>query len=486
MKFMPKLSLRARLTFLIIGLLAFLLLIQGLVFYQDTEKLLLDETASNVRARAKPIIEQWVHKEIFRKCVRNEKDNKNSCLTYIALALAKNLTSKNAVAQIFDCNGHLLANGKTLPEEPEAAKIIPRYARLALKGKNEVTYFDRRGNIPFLVVLIPLRSPQKENRILGVAQISVTLRSLQQKLKRHGIFLVFVALVTLSSGIFLVLLIVSSSFQDLKQMAETCRGIAEGNLNLQFSHADRQDEIGQLIQAFNIMIEKIGEILDSQQRFVANAAHELRSPITALKGSLDILLRGVRDDPVASSRLLIGMHREVERLKNLCDRLLDLSRLEGIVTPQKTSVDLQEFFRDFFPQLQMIARERYIELLTGPRVSVMMDLNMLREMLFNLVMNAVQHTESNGKISIGWRLVSEPEGVQFTVEDNGEGISPHDLPKIFEPFYRGHKKEFEGKTSGAGLGLSIVKAITVIHNGNIKVHSVLNIGTKISIIIPFE
>ncbi len=486
MKLIPNFSFRARLTLLIIGLLAFLLLIQGFVFYQDTEKLLLDETASNVRARAKPIIEGWVHKKIFRKCVRNEKVNGNSCLSYIALALAENLTSKNAVAQIFDCNGHLLANGKTLPEEPEAAKIIPRYAQSALRGQNEVTYFAHRGNIPFLVVLIPLRLPQKEEQIVGVAQISVTLKSLQQKLKRHGIFLAFVALVTLSSGILLVLLIVSSFFQDLKQIAETCRGIAEGNLNLQFPHADRQDEIGQLIQAFNVMIKQIGEILDSQKRFVANAAHELRSPITALKGSLDILLRGVRDDPVASSRILTGMHREVERLKSLCDRLLDLSRLEGIVTPQKTSVDLQEFFREFFPQLQMIARERCLKLLTGPGVSVMMDSNMLREMLFNLVMNAVQHTESDGKISIGWRLVSEPEGVQFIVEDNGEGISSHDLPKIFEPFYRGHKKEFEGKNSGAGLGLSIVKAITVIHNGSINVRSVLNVGTKISIIIPFE
>jgi len=484
-KFWSNLSLRIRLTLLFVGLLAILLSILGMIFYQDTRNLLVETTASHLRARAKPIIEHWLYGKSLLTSEKQKKQGYHE-LKEIAPFLARDLTSRNTVALVLNDREGVLASGKRLSEEPDTARPISRYVQLALKGRNEVTYITRKGDCPLLVILIPLRTSPGGGEIVGAVQLSASLKSIQKTLKRHGIMLMIVALATLLAGAFLGLLIVSSSLEGLKRMVTTCRAISDGDLDRRVSLPERRDEIGQLSKAFDGMVDRIGETMGAQRRFVANAAHELRSPLTALQGSLEVLLRGAQDDPAAAARLIQGMYREMTRLTHLCERLLDLSRLEGMVNLHKQPIALKDFFKEFLVQLRKVALNRDIDLISGPRVTILFDPDMLRQILFNLVQNAVQHTKSGGKITLGWRLVSKPEGVMLWVADDGEGILPEDLPRVFEPFYRGRTREARETWNGTGLGLNIVKAIIMAHNGDVKIESMPGRGTKVIIRISFE
>jgi len=479
-----RLSLRLRLTLLFVGVLAILLSVMGWVFYQDARDLLVETTAAHLRARAKPIIEHWLYGKPLLTTGK-QGTPKHRPLKEIAPFLARDLTSRNTTALILDERGRRLADGKRLPEEPDSAPPVPRYVRQALKGKNEVTYEIRRDSLPFLVVLIPLRTSPGSRNIVGVVQLTSSLASVEKTLARHGLMLAGMAFLALLAGSILGLLVVSSSLDELKTMVSTCRAIADGNLGRRVALPERKDEIGQLAHAFDGMVDRLAETMGAQRRFIANAAHELRTPLTALQGSLEVLLRGVQDDPAAAARLIQGMYREVTKLSRLCERLLDLSRMEGVGSLHKQPIALRDFFEGLLPQLERLAPDREWVLDAGPHVTLQFDPEMFRQVFFNLAQNAAQHTAPGGRIVVGWRLATRPEGVTLYVSDDGEGIDPEDLPHIFEPFYRGRTRGTDETGSGTGLGLSIVKAIVTAHGGKVEVQSVPGKGTKIILSVPF-
>ncbi len=483
MKFWSDLPLRIRLTLLFVGLLAILLSIFGVIFYQDTRNLLIETMASNLRARAKPTIEHWLY---GKPPFSGGEKGKTRTLKEIAASLARDLTSRKAVALVMDRHGKVLSSGKRLPEEPDPVSPIPRYIRMALQGKNEIMYVTRHEGDPFLVILIPLRTIPGDGKVVGIVQINATLTSLQGVLRQHGIMMMLVAVLTLAVGALLGLLTVSSSLRGLNRMVATCQAISEGELDHRVNLPDRGDEIGKLARVFDGMVDQIEQTVESQRRFVANAAHELKSPLTALRGSVEVLLRGVQDDPVATARLVQGMYREVTRFSDLCERLLDLSRLEGNVNLHKRSIVLRDMFNELLPRFQKMAPDRKIELEAGPHVILSLDPDMFHQVLFNLVQNSVTHTSEGGRIVLGWHLGSDPEGVIIRVEDDGEGISEEDLPHVFDPFYRGKGSRQRETKGGTGLGLSIVKAIVTAHHGTITIESTPGRGTRVTIHIPFD
>ncbi len=474
--------LRIRLVLLFTGVLAVLLALLGTILYQDTWNLLVETTAAHVRARAKPIIEHWLCGEpLLPSGV--EKGEPAQSLDKIALPLARDLTSRDTVALVLNAGRQRLANGKRLPEEPDPAPPLEAYVRSALKGNNEVTYLASRKGIPFLVTLIPLRPYPGSRKILGVVQLTTSLASVRKTLVRHGVMFAGTGLAILALGALLGIVIISSSLGGLKRMADTCRAISRGDLDKRVALPKRNDEIGQLARAFDEMVTRIGETVAAQRRFAANAAHELRSPLTALRGSIEVLLRGAQDDPAAASRLIQGMHGEVTRLESLCERLLDLSHLEGMAGPHKRPIRLKGFFEEFFPRLRKMVPDHHLVLEMGPEAELLFDPVMFRQVLFNLVQNASQHTPAGGNIYLGWRLVAGPEGVLFWVKDEGEGVPPEDLPRIFEPFYRG--RSGTASREGTGLGLNIVKTILSAHGGDVAIESVYGKGTKVTFRVPF-
>ena len=488
------LSLRLRLTLLYVGLLALLLCILSGVLYWDTRRFLLDSTATRLRAQAKPVIERWLYSDGMPSpgplpappLSPPEPPAPPSApapadLSYIADALARDLTSRDTVALILDRDGQVVANGRRLPEEPVPPTPNPTYYSRALAGENEVNYITIASGQHTLVLLIPLRRAPASPEILGVVQLSTPLAPIDQILLRQRLLLGIGIGLTLCAGTIFGLWLTTSALKPLNRMVATCRRIAAGDLRQRVNLPHRHDEIGQLASTFDNMVARIEAAFEAQHRFVANAAHELRTPLTALQGSLEVLLRGSQDDPAAVARLTQGMYREVTRLARLCEQLLDLTRVNASAPVHRQPVELRAFFNEFVQQARLLAREREVILEAGPPITVSADPDALKEMLFNLVDNAVQHTEREGTITLGWR--SSPGEVEMWVADNGEGIAPDDLPHIFEPFYRGDRSRSR-RRGGTGLGLTLARALIEAHGGRIKVDSWVGKGTRFTITLP--
>lgn len=479
------LSLRTRLSLLYVCLLAISVSIIGGYSYLNVKNLLTESTVSHIRAQAKPVIEHWLSTadSISRQENLPNTDVYFASLEKIARPLATDLTSRNTVALILNREGKVLATGKRLPEEPNPPPPDPKYYSLALAGENEVTYPDEVDGEPVLVMLIPLRPRPGAEPILGVAQISTSIRSVNQILFRHGIVILLVAIITLLIGGELGFALISSTLKYLKKLASTCRTISAGDFSQRINYPHPGDEIGTLAIAFDEMVDRIEAILDSQRRFVANAAHELRTPLTALQGSLEVLLRGSQDDPAAVARLSRAMYREVQRLIRLCEQLLGLSRLESSANLRKRKFSLEAFFDDFLHRARPLVKDRRLTLEKGPFVSLTADPDILNQILLNLLNNAVEHTNEKGQIRLGWKLI--PNRVEIWVSDDGEGIAPGDIPHIFEPFYQG-KKSGSGGHGGAGLGLALVKAMVEAHRGTMTVESKPGHGATFTIQFPLE
>jgi len=352
MKSWHDLSLRLRLTLLYVSLLILLLCALSGVLYWDTHRFLLDSTATRLRAQAKPVIERWFQAATPPAAHPPAPPSPLTPteLSNIAAGLARDLTSRDTVALILDHNGQVLANGKKLPEEPTPPTPSPRYYSRALAGENEINYIVTANGQRTLVLLIPWRPAPASPEILGVIQLSTPLASIDQVLLRQRLLLGIGIGLTLFIGTVGGLWLTTSALKPLNRMVATCRRIADGDLSQRVNLPHRQDEIGQLANAFDNMVARLESSFEAQRRFVANAAHELRTPLTALQGSLEVLLRGSQDDPASVARLAQGMYREVTRLARLCEQLLDLTRVNASAPIHKQPIALQTFFNEFTQQ----------------------------------------------------------------------------------------------------------------------------------------
>ncbi len=222
-----------------------------------------------------------------------------------------------------------------------------------------------------------------------------------------------------------------------------------------------------------------------RSEFLGNVSHELRTPIFAVQGFIETLLDGAVDDPVVNRDFLFRARLQAERLNNLLNDLIDISRIEsGEMHMSFRLFDIQPFLRDFSSEMQPIARAKNIELyftgntLPHHEVIVYADKERIKQVLINLVDNAIKYSESGGSIKIEL-LNAEPTPDELTIRvtDTGVGISPEHLPRLFERFYRVDKGRARSSPGGTGLGLAIVKHITEAHHGKISVSSELGKGS---------
>ena len=463
------LSLRSRLTALSVGLLAALLGALGGALYAGLRQFLLHSTVVRVRAQAKPVIERQI--------------GLRSDLPAIASDLGRSLTSRDTTATVFDRQGRLLANGRRLPEELAPRPPMPGYVTRALAGENELTYIAAQAGERALVAFIPLRPAPASANILGVVQLTTRLTQVDQILSRQRRLLGLGILATLGAGILGELWLTRTALRPLHRVNVTVQRIAAGDLSQRVQPPYAGDEVGQLAAAFDHMAGNIEASFAAQSRFVAAAAHELRTPLSALQGSIEVLQRGAQDDPAAARSLLQGMHREVVRLNRLTEQLLALTRLDAPESLRLQPIELATLVDDVMQRLQFVAGDRRLRLVRGPAAPLLGDPDLLTQVLFNLVDNAVQHTAEDAQIELGWR--ADSAFATLWVADGGEGIAPDDLPHVFEAFFRGDRSRSR-RRGGAGLGLAIVQSIVRAHNGTIRVDSQPGSGTRFTITLPLH
>lgn len=290
------------------------------------------------------------------------------------------------------------------------------------------------------------------------------------------------------SGVLITLLIGSlvaeRALHPIAILTETARTIARSRtLQQRVPVGTRRDELGHLALTFNEMLANLEQAALTQQRFVADASHELRTPLTVVQANLELLAQSQKMSPEERQQAADEALQEVYRLSRLVADLLALAHADAGATIRRQPIELDVIVLEIWRTVQPLAKRHQMVLEPFEVAQVVGDSDRLKQLLFNLLDNALKYTAAGGTIRLG--LQQRQGSVQLIVQDNGMGIPASDLPKIFTRFYRADPAR-SGNLGGTGLGLSIAHWIVAQHQGEIQVVSTVGEGTTVTVTLPSE
>jgi two-component system OmpR family sensor kinase len=288
-------------------------------------------------------------------------------------------------------------------------------------------------------------------------------------------------LIALGGGWFLA----GRALRPVGAMTLAAHRIAAGDLTQRLTVPASQDEVGRLAATFNEMIARLEASFQQVRQFSTDASHELRTPLTVLKGETELALRRPRSAEDYRLVLESGLE-EIDRMTRIVDELLFLSRADlGEIKMESKPVRLDALVEDIKRQAAVLGQERNVEILTGAvaPVTVLGDELRLRELLLNLVDNAVKYSWPGGKVELS--LTTDGRMARLSVADHGIGIAADEQRHIFDRFYRSDQARAHAK-KGTGLGLSICKWIADAHQGLIEVQSRPGEGSTFTVVLPLE
>lgn len=273
-------------------------------------------------------------------------------------------------------------------------------------------------------------------------------------------------LAALTTSLLVVQFLAHGMTSPLRQMTAAVRAMARGDYSIRV-RATSRDEVGQLAVAFNQMAADLGAADEYRRGLIGNVSHELRTPITALQAVLENIVDGVADpDPEALRAAL----KQTQRLGDLVTELLDLSRIEGGAIPlQLSRFGVEHFLRD------AVARTAADIIVDPPGLTAVADPARLRQVVVNLVDNAVRHSPPGGRVSV---CAGGGSGLLLDVCDDGPGIPAAERERVFQRFTRGDTSD-----GGTGLGLAIARWAVELHGGTIEVRDATH-GCRIRVTIP--
>ncbi|MGH3692609.1 MAG: sensor histidine kinase [Pseudonocardiaceae bacterium] len=375
-----------------------------------------------------------------------------------------------------------------LAGQPSLPQWTPRQAAARYGRAITVAAAGGRGQWRLLYTPLPDGS--------GSALVAISLASVDATLAR----LTFLELVI--GGVVLVLLAgvgylaVRSSLRPLAEVRDTAEAIAAGDLTRRVPEHPPRTEVGQLSGALNGMLAQIESAFRTQQaseaaarsseermrRFVADASHELRTPLTSIRGFAELYRQGAADDV---PQLMSRIESEAARMGLLVEDLLLLARLDAQRELVRAPVDLVTLAADAVHDARALAPDRLIALEVAPGEQapiVLGDESRLRQVLGNLMTNALTHTPTGTPVTI--RLATEPGWAVLSVADRGPGLNPQDAQRVFERFYRADSSRSRARGGGTGLGLSIVAALTAAHGGVAELDTAPGAGAVFRIRLP--
>jgi len=294
--------------------------------------------------------------------------------------------------------------------------------------------------------------------------------------------------------------IVQASLHPLREIERTAAAIAAGDLTRRVPESPPETEVGHLARALNAMLAQIEWAFraraaseERMRQFVADASHELRTPLTTIRGFAELYRQGAARDPGETATLLKRIEDEASRMGLLVEDLLLLARLDQERPLTVAPLDLRVIVNDAAGAARAVAPDREItlELERDEPVMVDGDESRLRQVVGNLVTNALTHTPSGTGVAL--RLRADGDNALIEVADQGPGLTEEQAQRVFERFYRVDKartRRAAGSTpavtphSGTGLGLAIVAALVAVHNGTVSVHSTMGGGATFQVRLP--
>jgi two-component system OmpR family sensor kinase len=451
-------SLRSRLTLLYTTIVGGILLLFGLAVYYSVSLTVVHQLDDTLRTRAETVF-------------MNTKIDANGHLT---VALPRLDLPEDVFVQVWGRDNSLISASQN---------ILILNSPLDTTGMHSSTPIFRdvnRGGARLRVLSVPL---VVGNRLEGILQVGIRMdvvNATQQTLLE--VLLIGTVFAIIAAGL-AAWFSTRQALHALDNVTKTALQITSADdLSRRIPYTGSpHDEVGQLVAAFNQTLGRLENLFSTQRRFLADVGHELRTPLTVIKGNVG-LMRKIKDFDEES---LDTIDDEVDRLTRMVGDLLLLAQAEsGKIPLAHELVELDTLLLEVLNQLQVLTHDR-IKLNLGSidQVLVCGDRDRLKQVIVNLVGNAINYTPKGGEIVVGLGKVTDR--AQLTVTDNGPGIPPEDLPHIFERFYRGEKSRTRQKDGkGFGLGLSIAYWIVRNHGGRIEVTSTLGQGTTFCVWLP--
>ncbi|NWF63195.1 MAG: HAMP domain-containing histidine kinase [Chloroflexi bacterium] len=444
-------SLRLRLTLLYSTFMGGILLIFGATVYILVNVILLNQVDNMLAG-------------VAREIVRGTTVNSFGDLNIINLPQVD--MAANAYVQVWGADGDLIATS------PSIGTLSMPLDPLALKtGRTmyEDSYLD---GAHLRVLTIPLKL---RNRIIGTLQVAASLTVVDATRTNLLSTLVIIAVLAVGLVMWGSWVALGRALSPLQAIADTVDQINRADdLSRRIPLREAvQDEVGDLVISVNQTLERLELLFTSQQRFLADVSHELRTPLTVIKGNVDL----IRKYKEADEDLLNSIDQEAGRLNRLVSGLLMLAQADsGKVPLTFARVELDLLLTEVFTETRVLAGSKVrLHLNQIDEAVVQGDRDRLKQVILNLVANAIQYTPQGGEVFLSLKRIGDQ--ARLIVRDTGPGIPAEDLPYIFERFYRAEKSRTRSQVSGFGLGLSITKWIVEQHGGQIKVESKVGEGT---------
>lgn len=451
-------SLRIRLTLLYTTLLGGTLLLFGSLVYGLVSLVLVDQVDSMLAQQVEAI------SKILRVNAAGDFDTR--------LLDEFQTTDSSLVFQVWGTDRELKFSRPRMWREP-----LDPLARQIGQTMYNSTY--SRG-VHLRVVSVPLLTPRGPS---GMLQVGVSMILLDTTQRVLASILIALAVISMALAASVGSVIINRELAPLATATQIATTITRADdLSRRIPlNVDPESEVGQLIQTFNATFSRLESLFSTQRRFVADVSHELRTPLTVIKGEVGLMRKFQEVDEDS----LNSIEAEVDRLSRLVGNLLLLAHAEsGRLPLDLKPVELDTVLLEVFQQMRTLAGDKLtLQITEIDQISVVGDRDRLKQVMFNLIGNAVQYTPVGGLVSIKLEMVSDK--ARIIVTDTGPGIPAADLPHIFERFYRGEKSRTRSQgASGFGLGLSIAYWIVRNHGGSIDVNSIEGSGTTFCVWLP--
>jgi heavy metal sensor kinase len=340
------------------------------------------------------------------------------------------------------------------------------------------------GKYPLRVVTMPIIENEK---MVGIVQVGSSLEGVEEALQQLLLILLIAVpaalLIASAGGLFLA----NKALRPVDAITQIARRIGSGDLSQRIRIKRVNDEIGRLASTFNEMIAKLEKSFRQVKRFTADASHELKTPLTILRGEVEVGLkkkRGLKE----YERILTSNLEEINRMSRIVEDLLTLSRADmGELTMEREEIELSALAREVWQDLQLLAKKKRIQLkfMDNGFTRVEGDPLFLRQLILNLTENGLKYTPAGGEVAVRVKGDRDQGVVQLLVTDTGVGIPQKDLKRIFDRFFRVDAARSR-ETGGTGLGLSICQWIAQAHEGKIAVESKVGKGSTFTVTLPMK
>ena len=440
-------------------------------YWRNEKKELLTQNASSIAGLAEGYL------------VQEEKNQYRLPAEVLQGFISSFSTSIDADIFITDLKGNILAGNYPNSKLQSPVQVPEQAVALAAKGmyegKNNLDGFYKSS---YYIIGVPMYA-RTDNTCVGAvfaAASVVTVNSFRDEWFR--IFLVAAA-VALAVAFCVIGMFAYRLVKPLRQMSAAARSFGAGDFSVRVP-VTSEDELGQLAVSFNNMANSLSISEGTRRSFIANVSHELKTPMTTIAGFIDGILDGTISREEQEKYLQV-VSSEVKRLSRLVRSMLDLSRIDnGEMKLKPVSFNITRILVDTLLTFEQRIDEKQIEVrgLENARAqTVYGDQDLIHQVVYNLIENAVKFTEQGGYIAV--QITDGIDRTSVVIENSGQGIAAEELPRIFERFYKTDRSRSQDK-NGMGLGLYIVKTILKLHSGDIGVSSVAGQNCRFEFYLP--